>query len=241
MALVFFEWFRIVGTRSLGVPCWTVGAVTIGLTGLCILMDLFGYGLAVCAAGAATLVAIRLAEGRDFWPSVGIVYAGIAGVAFVALRDSGELGFAVIIFLFAVIWSTDVFAFFGGRQFGGPRLAPVVSPKKTWSGFASGLAGGILAGIIAAALLTAADLVRVALLAALVSVAGQAGDLFESAFKRQFGVKDSGSLIPGHGGVMDRVDSLIFAAFAAYIVALVLPGQGPAGSSNGIAMQLLGH
>ena len=144
-------------------------------------------------------------------------------------------------FLFAVIWCTDIFAFFGGRTFGGPKLAPSISPNKTWSGFFSGLAGGVLAGVIAALFLSESGLVWVVLLATIVSVAGQLGDLFESGLKRTFGVKDSGTLIPGHGGVMDRVDSLIFAAFAAYIIALAMPGGIGANSGNGIAMQLLGH
>ena len=241
MALIFFEWFRIVATRSLSQPSWLLGGVTIGLVALCVLMGWSVYGLAVCAAGAAVVMLNRLREGEDFWPSLGIVYAGIAGIAFAALRDSGHLGFAVIIFLFAVIWCTDISAFFGGRTFGGPKLAPSISPNKTWSGFVSGLLGGVLAGVIAALFLSEAGLAWVVLLATIVSVAGQVGDLFESGLKRKFGVKDSGTLIPGHGGVMDRVDSLIFAAFAAYIIALALPGSIPANGGNGIAMQLLGH
>ena len=184
---------------------------------------------------------VRALEKADFWPSLGVVYAGFFGVAFAALRDSGAFGFAAIIFLFAVIWTTDIFAFFGGRRFGGPKLAPALSPKKTWSGFLSGLAGGIIAGVVAAALLAGASAAWVALLAAIVSISGQIGDLFESGFKRRFGVKDSGALIPGHGGVMDRMDSVIFAAFAAYIVAVTMPGDSvSADGGNGIALKLLG-
>ncbi|MCP4314511.1 MAG: phosphatidate cytidylyltransferase [Hyphomicrobiales bacterium] len=240
MALVFFEWFRIVGTKSLSTACWAIGCCTIGVIGICILVGWAGVGIAVCAAGAGVLLLVRALEGADFWPSIGIVYAGFFGVAFAALRDSGEFGFAVVIFIFAVIWTTDIFAFFGGRRFGGPKLAPKVSPNKTWSGFLSGLAGGIIAGMIAAAILAGTGLGWVALLSAIVSVSGQMGDLFESGFKRRFGVKDSGSLIPGHGGVMDRVDSVVFAAFSAYIIGIVLPGHriSPDGG-NGIAMQLL--
>lgn len=241
MALLFFEWFRIVATRSMSITCWAIGSCTIGVTGLCILMGWAGLGIASSAAGAGILMLVRALEKADFWPSVGVIYAGFFGVAFAALRDSGEFGFAAIIFLFAVIWTTDIFAFFGGRRFGGPKLAPLVSPKKTWSGFLSGLAGGILAGIIAAAILAGTSVAWVALLAAIVSVSGQIGDLFESGFKRRFGVKDSGALIPGHGGVMDRMDSVIFAAFSAYAVAVAMPGSkiAPDGG-NGIALHLLG-
>lgn len=241
MILIFFEWFRIVATRSLSQPNWVLGGITIGLVAVCVLMGWSGYGLAICAAGAAVVGLLRLTEHENYWPSVGIIYAGIAGIAFAALRDSGDLGFAVIIFLFAVIWCTDIFAFFGGRSLGGPKLAPAISPNKTWSGFVSGLIGGVLAGVTAALFLSESNLAWVVLLATIVSVAGQLGDLFESGLKRTFGVKDSGNLIPGHGGVMDRVDSLIFAAFAAYIIALAMPGGLPDNGGNGIAMQLLGH
>ncbi|MEM9106234.1 MAG: phosphatidate cytidylyltransferase [Pseudomonadota bacterium] len=241
MALIFFEWFRIVATKSLSGPNWVLGSIAIALVAVCVLLGWSGYGLVVCASGAVVLGIVRLVERENVWPSIGIIYAGIAGVAFAALRDSGPLGFAVIIFLFAVIWCTDIFAFFGGRTFGGPKLAPAISPNKTWSGFASGLIGGVLAGVIAALFVSESGLAWVVLLATIVSVAGQVGDLFESGLKRKFGVKDSGNLIPGHGGVMDRVDSLIFAAFAACIVALAMPGSLPENGGNGIAVQLLGH
>ncbi|WP_136661130.1 phosphatidate cytidylyltransferase [Nitratireductor sp. XY-223] len=241
MALVFVEWFRIVQTRSLSRATWAIGICTIGATGICILAGWGSLGLALAAAGAALCLLARVLEGRDGWPAVGLVYAGFSGVAFTELRDSGSYGFAVVIFLFAVIWTTDIFAFFGGRQFGGPKLAPVMSPKKTWSGFASGLLGGVIAGIIAAAIFADSRLVWVAALAAVLSLAGQMGDLFESGFKRQFGVKDSGAIIPGHGGVMDRVDSVIFAAFAAYAIGVALPGNDISpGGGNDIALRLLG-
>ncbi|MEX3008774.1 phosphatidate cytidylyltransferase [Hoeflea sp. TYP-13] len=241
MALVFFEWFRIVQTKSLSMAIWGIGCCTIAVAGLCILAGWGSVGIAVTAAGAVLALLLRALEGRDYWPAVGIIYSGFFGVAFAELRDSGAYGFAALIFLFAVIWSTDVFAFFGGRRFGGAKLAPSISPKKTWSGFFSGLVGGIVIGTIAAAMLTNSSLVWVALLAAILSVAGQMGDLFESGFKRRFGVKDSGALIPGHGGVMDRVDSVIFAAFSAYVIGIALPGHqiSPEGG-NGIALQLLG-
>ncbi|MEM6463354.1 MAG: CDP-archaeol synthase [Pseudomonadota bacterium] len=241
MALVFFEWFRIVATDSLSRLSWTIGYCTIGVVGLCILAGLSAFGVGATATGAVALLFVRIVEKGDFWPSIGLIYAGFFGVAFAALRDSAEFGFALIIFIFAVIWTTDVSAFFGGRRFGGPKLAPVVSPNKTWSGFLSGLVGGILAGVIAATILTASSVRWVAVLAALVSIAGQMGDLFESGFKRRYGVKDSGALIPGHGGVMDRLDSVIFATFVAYLVAIAMPEQkGLSGGGNGIALHLLG-
>ena len=241
MALVFFEWFRIVQTKSLSASVWAIGACTVAATGMCILAGWGSLGLALAAAGAALCLLMRALNGLDAWPAAGLIYAGFSGVAFAELRDSHTYGFAAVIFLFAVVWATDTFAYFGGRRFGGPKLAPAMSPKKTWSGFASGLAGGVVAGVAAAKVLTDSRILWAALLAALLSLAGQLGDLFESNFKRQFGVKDSGAIIPGHGGVMDRVDSVIFAAFAAYVIGALLPGNDLSpGEGNGIALQLLG-
>ncbi|MCR9139496.1 MAG: phosphatidate cytidylyltransferase [Alphaproteobacteria bacterium] len=241
MVLVFFEWFRIVQTQSLSRRVWIIGSLTIALVGLCILAEFALPALALATAGAAITGIVRHYEARDQWPSAGLIYAGYFGVAFSELRDSGEYGFAVMIFLFAIIWSTDIFAFFGGRSLGGPKLAPAISPKKTWSGFLSGLIGGVIAGLIAASIFVTPHYLWIAFLSIVLSLSGQAGDLFESALKRRFQVKDSGDLIPGHGGVLDRVDSMIFAAFAAYVIGIAMHGDGIDGGGNGIAYQLLGQ
>jgi phosphatidate cytidylyltransferase len=140
------------------------------------------------------------------------------------LRNSLFHGSTALLWLFAVVWGTDIMAYFGGRLIGGPKLWPRVSPGKTWSGFVVGVTCGALAGVWAVVLSTMpgevalAPLLPLGLAAAAVS---QAGDLFESAIKRRFDVKDSSRLIPGHGGVMDRLDGFIFAAiFAALVGAL---------------------
>jgi phosphatidate cytidylyltransferase len=135
------------------------------------------------------------------------------------LREAEPFGWAAVLFVFLVVWATDIAAYFGGRYFGGPKLWPAVSPNKTWSGAASGLAAAIAAGGLMA---WAAGVPRAGtcfVLAGVLSVASQAGDLFESGMKRRFEVKDSGRLIPGHGGVLDRVDGLLAAAAAAWVLA----------------------
>jgi phosphatidate cytidylyltransferase len=129
------------------------------------------------------------------------------------VRDHPALGIVGVLWLFAVVWTTDIVAYFTGRRFGGPKLWPQVSPKKTWSGFAGGLVAGTLAGLAVPVVARRwgwnppLGLPALAMLSALASVVGQLGDLGESALKRHFGVKDSGRLIPGHGGVMDRLDA----------------------------------
>jgi phosphatidate cytidylyltransferase len=124
------------------------------------------------------------------------------------------------VFLFAVVWATDILAYFGGRTFGGPKLMPAVSPKKTWSGAVCGTLGAICCGIAGAAWFGVRDLVAIAVVALVLSVASQGGDLFESWIKRHFGAKDASHLIPGHGGVMDRLDGFWAAALVGCLIGL---------------------
>ncbi len=150
--------------------------------------------------------------------AAGVAYAGAIAIAPIIVRAEPALGPALIAFCFAVVWSTDVAAYFTGRAFGGPKLWPAVSPKKTWSGAIGGALAGISTGVGVAWLARrfGADwtlgLMATAVCAFFASVAGQLGDLLESSLKRHFNVKDSGSLIPGHGGVLDRLDAFVIVA-----------------------------
>ncbi|MBL0317796.1 MAG: CDP-archaeol synthase [Alphaproteobacteria bacterium] len=139
------------------------------------------------------------------WHFVGIAYVGAPCLALLYLR---EQGLPITLWLFAVIWSLDIGAYFTGKTFGGPKLAPQISPGKTWTG----LAGGVLASMVVGGFIsvfTGGNSVEMTILASILSVIAQCGDLFESWVKRVFGVKDSGNLIPGHGGILDRVDGLV--------------------------------
>lgn len=168
---------------------------------------------------------IRMSAARPLWIAGGVIYAGSFLAAMLLLRGDPSLGLTVVIWLFALIWAADIAAYFAGRALGGPKLWPAVSPNKTWSGAIGGLVGGLSAGI-AVVLLAGLTLRPVHLLVMLVVViAAQLGDLLESAIKRRFGVKDSGQLIPGHGGVMDRCDSLVTAATTALGIGLVRAGM----------------
>jgi phosphatidate cytidylyltransferase len=132
-----------------------------------------------------------------------------------------------LIFTLAVVWATDTGAFFAGRLIGGVKLWPRVSPNKTWAGAVGGAVAGIVAGLVAALILPDIEPSwSLAAVALALSVAGQVGDLAESAFKRRFGAKDSGTIVPGHGGMMDRLDSLVFASAVAFIIGWTHAGPG---------------
>jgi len=156
---------------------------------------------------------------RQLTPAFGVIYIGLPAVSLIWLRDSADVGRGDVLFVLLVVWATDIAAYLAGRLIGGPRLAPAISPGKTWSGAAGGLIGALLVGWSAAPGLAMLPL------AAVLSVAAQAGDLMESGLKRRFGVKDSGKLIPGHGGLLDRLDGVLTAAPAAALLALAA-GRG---------------
>jgi phosphatidate cytidylyltransferase len=161
---------------------------------------------------------------RIDWLAAGVGYAAVLLFAPIILRRDPALGFAAIAFLFAVVWATDIAAYFSGRAFGGPKLWPAVSPKKTWAGAIGGTLGAIAAGVLTVKLFGLSVAPMLLLVAGFLSVLAQAGDLLESAIKRRFGAKDAGSIIPGHGGVMDRLDGFLTAAAAAAMVGLIRAG-----------------
>jgi phosphatidate cytidylyltransferase len=171
---------------------------------------------AACAVAARRVHASRLAS------VLGIVYLGLPAVAMVWLRSLPGVGLAATASLLTVIWATDIFAYLVGRSVGGPKLAPRISPGKTWSGLGGGVFGAVLVTLAALVVFARQGSFLGALLfAGLLAVVAQMGDLFESAVKRRAGVKDSSSLIPGHGGMLDRVDGLLFAAPAVALAFLV--------------------
>jgi phosphatidate cytidylyltransferase len=184
-----------------------------------------GFALLVLAAGAA-IAAVLAQPGRRLWAAGGVLYAGVLVVSVCLLRESPKTGALAIAWLFALVWGTDVFAYFGGRIVGGPKLWTRISAGKTWSGALIGVFSGALLGLAVlrwggAVGSSWPPLFAIGLVGAILA---QIGDLFESAVKRSFGVKDSSRLIPGHGGVMDRLDGFIFASAFAALVG-VLRGQ----------------
>jgi phosphatidate cytidylyltransferase len=161
---------------------------------------------------------------RAGWIALGACYAGAMLAAPLVIRADAALGFIAMIFLFAVVWATDVAAYFAGRLVGGPKLWPAISPNKTWSGALAGAAAGTVAGSAVAAAGGIGPLAPIVAASFLLSVAAQFGDLFESALKRRFGAKDASHAIPGHGGLMDRLDGFLAAAVAAALVGVARGG-----------------
>ncbi len=194
--------------------------------------------LAPLALGAA-LVAWRAAPGQRAWAAGGVLYAGALIVAVAAIRPAlagaiePPFNLRAILWLFAVVWGTDVGAYFGGRLIGGPKLWPRVSAGKTWSGAIVGAAAGAALGAVVALWrpLAPTPLVPILAVGLAASIASQLGDLFESAVKRHFDVKDSSHLIPGHGGVMDRLDGFVTAAI---FVALLGAARGAHSAAEGL-------
>lgn len=165
------------------------------------------------------------AHRRWLWLAAGAVYIAVPCIAIIWLRSDAAVGRQAILWLFAVVWATDIGAYFAGRGIGGPKLAPRISPAKTWAGLLGGMVCAALVGAATALLLDLSRAVPLIVISGLLAVVAQAGDLLESMVKRRFGVKDSGHLIPGHGGVLDRLDGLLTAAPAVAALTLVT-GEG---------------
>jgi phosphatidate cytidylyltransferase len=206
-------------------PRWLLPALIIPAPVMAVLLAAGGDArmgillLVIAAVLASAILGLMRRPGADH-AGLGIVYLGIAASSIVWIDARPDHGGRTLLWLMLVVWATDIFAYLVGRSVGGPKLAPRVSPGKTWSG----LAGGVIGAAIVASLAGAAMGGRAVLLAAigmLLAVVSQIGDLFESFLKRRAGVKDSGHLIPGHGGVLDRLDGLMLAApvFALLIAA----------------------
>lgn len=171
------------------------------------------------------LAYLWLQPARRRWAFGGMIYVGLPSLSLIWLRDQPEHGRLIVFWLLLVVWATDTGAYAFGRVIGGPKLIPAISPNKTWAGLLGGMLCAAVAGYGVAQLEPQLPAILLGLFAALVAVVSQAGDFFESGAKRRFGVKDSGALIPGHGGALDRLDGVLFAApFVAF--GLLLWGRG---------------
>jgi phosphatidate cytidylyltransferase len=218
-----WEWKRMVGdarllTLGLGIGAILFTTATIARGGAWAAY----VGVAVVCVLAA--VAALITHNHRRWIAGGILYSSSLVFSVGVLRADREWGYWAILYLFAIVWATDILGFFVGRVVGGPKLAPRLSPNKTWSGALGGAVGAVLAGAAVTGYAGVANLPAAVGLGLVLSAVSQAGDLFESAVKRRFGAKDAGHVIPGHGGFMDRLDGFLAAAFAAVIIGLARGG-----------------
>jgi len=183
----------------------------------------------VAAIAAPIMVSewIGLTRGRPFARVLAILYTLAALAALLWLRHQPVLGRETLIWIMACVWATDIGAYFVGSLAGGAKLAPSISPSKTWSGLMGGMAWAAVASAVAGWVFGNGETVMLAVIGAVLAVVAQAGDLLESAAKRRAGVKDSGRLIPGHGGVLDRIDGLIAVLVAVAVARLVTGGEWP--------------
>jgi phosphatidate cytidylyltransferase len=222
---LYIEWLAVIGARKprlvlLGVLILLgVGWVDAGHINSAYVSVLVGLGIFAVAI---------VASDRRIWTAIGIGYALAASIGSSVVRHDLVWGFAALLLVLLVVWVTDIGGYFAGRLIGGPKLWPLVSPKKTWAGAIGGFAGslGVAAGFAA---FDFGKMIPMLFLGAMLSIASQLGDLFESAVKRKFGVKDSSHIIPGHGGLMDRLDGFVAAIVVAAIFGFLRGGADGVG------------
>jgi phosphatidate cytidylyltransferase len=224
---VWREWATIVGLDGrLSSPVFWIGFLGITASVGTIFFGLpFVWFAFVPAALAGFMIAVLFSRSRSYWvwSMTGPLYAASIIIGPLVLRNRGDDGLMIVVWLFLVVWISDIGAFFAGRTIGGPKLWPSISPKKTWSGSIGGLLAGtiipvgfvlVIKAIFGVVWLSVGPLIVLTLSTA---ITAEGGDLFESAMKRRFNVKDSGDLIPGHGGMMDRLDSYVAAALFVFM------------------------
>jgi phosphatidate cytidylyltransferase len=219
---LYVEWLTIVGARTPGV----LAAGIITLLGAAAWLGIGRIGVTYVLVALGAVGAALLSPDRRGWVGLGACYALAALIASVVLRSDPASGFAALMFVLLIVWASDIGGYFAGRGIGGPKLWPRVSPGKTWAGAIGGFAASLVvaAGFAEFGAGKAGPLLPLLLVGAALSVASQLGDLFESAVKRRFGVKDSGHIIPGHGGLLDRLDGFVAASALAAILGLFRGG-----------------
>lgn len=223
--ILSWEWAHVVRDDGPDLPLAVSGIAMVGAA----VLAAFGFAaLGVAVLLIATIIVFALEFGRrPGLSAAGVLYAGLPAVALIWLRSSEPNGFYAVLLIMLVVAATDTFAFIFGRLIGGPRLAPRLSPQKTWSGLLGGVGGGALCAAVFACAV-GAPMVALALVGLAMGFVAQAGDLAESALKRAFHLKDASGLLPGHGGFMDRVDGLVPVAVLIALVALFAAPKAPA-------------
>jgi phosphatidate cytidylyltransferase len=221
---LYLEWLMVVGAFRPRVVA--MGVMTLGTAGASLAVGRFDAAFGILALG---VIAVALISGeRRGWTALGLFYVSAALLGSVLVRLDQVWGFSALMLVLLIVWATDIGGYFAGRGLGGPKLWPRVSPQKTWAG----AIGGFVASLMVAtgfAALGFGKAIALLPLAAVISIVSQFGDLFESAVKRNFGVKDSSHIIPGHGGLLDRLDGFVFAVVMAALIGCLRHGADGAG------------
>jgi len=227
-AIMGWEWARLCRQGSAAARGFAVGDAAVIATVVVAVLCAWLFAQAVVAVAAAAAGAIlvwRVArQARDraaLWMAFGTLWVALPCVALLWIARDGGSGRTTLLWLFAVVWATDIGAYVIGRRLGGPRLAPRWSPRKTWAGLIGGACCAALAGWVTARWLGISPVLPLVAISAGLAIIEQFGDLAESVAKRRFGVKDSSGLIPGHGGLLDRLDGLLAAAPAVALLTLI--------------------
>jgi phosphatidate cytidylyltransferase len=218
-----WEWRRLCGGGRFGAVGWLLLGGVLAVVGAAAVGQFMAAGvLALCAAAAVYGALARRGSASALWHAAGVLYLAVPSVALLWLQ--ARAGSGAVLWLFLVVWATDIAAYAVGRGLGGPRLAPRFSPRKTWAGLGGGVLAAAATGALLAPALGISSRAILGALSALISLVAQGGDLAESAIKRRFQIKDMSGLIPGHGGLFDRVDGLLAAAPAVALIELFSAG-----------------
>ena len=220
--VVLWEWDTLVCAHDRQ-PVLILGAVAMVGAAFLLAFDSTGTAVTLIALGVLGIATLA-SKVRRIWCAAGLIYAGALQLAPVLLRADAGWGFAAMAFVFVIVWGTDIAGYFIGRALGGAKLMPQISPSKTWSGAIGGTAVGTISGIVAAQFAGVSDLAAIGSIALVLSIASQAGDLLESAVKRRFNAKDASTLLPGHGGLMDRLDGFLVAVVFALLIGVTHGG-----------------
>jgi len=208
--LMAWEWGRLCGAGELGPGGVTLIASVVLAVATAALGGILA-GAAIALIGAAVVWGVELYQGRiaPRWMAAGCLWVALPCIILLWLAQAESAGRVTLLWVFAIVWATDIGAYAVGRLFGGPRLAPRWSPRKTWTGLLGGVACAAIAGWLTARVVGMGPILPLVLVSAGLAIVEQFGDLAESVAKRRFGVKDASSLIPGHGGLLDRLDGLL--------------------------------
>jgi phosphatidate cytidylyltransferase len=221
-----WEWARLCTSgRLLASGALLIAAVLAAIAAAAVANVALAVGASLAGAALVLWTARREPDGNPYWLALGTLWVALPCILFLWLARTEGAGRITLLWIFAVVWATDIGAYAVGRRFGGPLLAPRWSPRKTWAGLLGGAGCAALAGWGTARILGIAPALTVVLVSAGLAIVGQFGDLAESVAKRRFGVKDSSGLIPGHGGLLDRLDGLLAVIPAAALLTLVGGGS----------------